>query len=94
MVTLKPNLSLSVYLPLLKTPYIMGLLRKVVHEGLSINDITFKIQRGLLDGLGDFCISLLGNHVLACGSLWGCKVGNIFAKIYSLMTNGSDALKI
>ena len=49
---------------------------------------------GSLVRFGDFCISLLGNHVLACTSLWGCKVGNIFAKIYSFMTNGSDPLKI
>ena len=53
-----------------------------------------KIHSGSLVRLGDFCISLQGNHVLACTSLWGCKVGNIFAKIYSFMTNGSDPLKI
>ena len=49
---------------------------------------------GSLVRFGDSCISLLGNHVLACSSMWGWKVGNIFAKIYSFMTNGSDALKI
>ena len=52
------------------------------------------VHSGSLDGFVDFCISLLGNHVLACTSLWGCKVGNIFEKIYSFMTNGSDPLKI
>ena len=52
------------------------------------------MHSGSLVRFGDFCISLLGNHVLACTSLWGCKVGNIFAKIYSFMTNGSDPLKI
>ena len=43
-------------------------------------------HRGSLVEFGDFCISLPGNHVLACTRLWGCKVGNIFAKIYSFMT--------
>ena len=52
------------------------------------------MHSGSLVRFGDFCISLLGNQVLACTSLLGCKVGNIFAKIYNFMTNGSDLLKI
>ena len=73
------------------------------HCALSLNkDLSFltlpitlaPLHSGSLVRFGDFCISLLGNHVLACTSLWGCKVGNIFAKIYSFMTNGSDPLKI
>ena len=51
-------------------------------------------HKGSLDGFGDSWISFLGNQVFAWTSMWGCKVGNIFAKIYSFMTNGSDPLKI
>ena len=63
-------------------------------SSLQIIMVSIPMHSGSLVRFGDFCISLLGNHVLACTSLWGCKVGNIFAKIYSFMTNGSDPLKI
>ena len=55
-------------------------LKLCLHVGSLLNfaGLTVHVQRGSLDEFADTCISLLGNHVLACISIVGVKKLVIF----------------